>query len=216
MPTSTTTPRSSRVGLPQRIATQRLVLRAWRRTDAPLLKNAIDANLDHLRPWMPWALKEPSSLPVIEQRIDKFDQRFRADSEWSYAIFSEGEKMLYGGIGMRRSNTKGALEIGFWLGQGWTRQGYATEAVNALVDTAFALPNIEGVRIHCDVRNAASSGVARRAGFVQISTIKNDKFDPAAPARDTAVWERTRTPAAPASAGQQKRGFFGWLRSLFS
>jgi RimJ/RimL family protein N-acetyltransferase len=216
MATSTTTPRSSRVGLPQRIATQRLVLRAWRRTDAPLLKNLIDANLEHLRQWMPWALKEPSSLTVIEQRIDKFDQRFRADSEWSYAVFSEGEKMLYGGIGMRRSNTKGALEIGFWLGQGWTKQGHATEAVNALVDAAMALPNIDAVRIHCDVRNAASSAVARRAGFVQTSTLKNDKFDPAAPVRDTAVWERTRLPVEPASAEDQKRGLFGWLKSLFS
>lgn len=190
------------------------MLRAWRRTDAPLLKNAIDANLGHLRQWMPWALNEPSPLPVIEQRIDKFDQRFRADSEWNYAIFSEGEKMLYGGIGMRRSTTKGALEIDFWLGQGWTRHGYATEAVTALVDAALALPNIERIQVRCDVRNAKGGAVAQRAGFSQTGTLKNDKFGVAA-LRDTAVWERSRSPGV-ASLEQPKRGFFGWLKSLFS
>lgn len=190
------------------------MLRAWRRTDAPLLKNAIDANLEHLRRWMPWALKEPSPLTAIEQRIDKFGQRFRADSEWNYAIFSEGEKMLYGSIDVRRSTTKGALEIDFWLGQGWTRQGYATEAVNALVDSAFALPNIDRLQIRCDVRNAKGAAVPQRAGFTQTATLKNDKFGIAA-VRDTALWERSRSPAAIAFE-QPKRGFFDWLRSLFS
>lgn len=207
--------RSSRIGLPQRIATPRLVLRTWRRTDAPLLKSAIDANLEHLRRWMPWALKEPSSLTVIEQRIDKFDQRFRADSEWNYAIFSEGEKMLYGSIEARRSTTKGALEIDFWLGQGWTRKGYATEAVESLVNAAFALPTIERAQIRCDVRNTKGGAVARRAGFSQTGTVKNDKFGIAA-VRDTALWERARSPDAAVPAEPTRRGFFGWLKSLFS
>ena len=189
------------------------MLRAWRLTDAPLLKGAIDANLEHLRRWMPWALNEPSPASVIEQRIDKFDQRFRADSEWNYAIFSDGEKMLYGGIGMRRSTTKGALEIDLWLGEGWTSKGYATEAVKALVDAAFALPNIERVQMRCDVRNAKGCAVASRAGFAQTETLKNDKFGVAA-MRDTAVWERSRTPGA--APEPPRRGFFGWLKSLFS
>jgi len=34
-----------------RIHTSRLVLRCWHPQDAPLLKAAIDTNLEHLRPW---------------------------------------------------------------------------------------------------------------------------------------------------------------------
>jgi RimJ/RimL family protein N-acetyltransferase len=45
-----------------RIHTQRLVLRCWHPTDAPLLKAAIDASLEHLRPWLPWAQYEPTDL----------------------------------------------------------------------------------------------------------------------------------------------------------
>ena len=45
-----------------RIHTRRLVLRCWQPTDAPLLKAAIDASLEHLRPWMLWAQHEPTDL----------------------------------------------------------------------------------------------------------------------------------------------------------
>lgn len=185
------------------------MLRAWRRTDAPLLKAAIDDNLEHLRAYMAWARKEPSSLQIIEQRIDKFDQRFRADSEWSYAIFSSGEKMLYGGAGLHRSTEKGALEIGFWLGKGWTRQGYATEATKALLDVAMKLPGITRVQIRCDVRNTTSSAVAKRAGFSHVDTIKNHVYEPGVPPRDTMVWEY---PARDSSQGAtpKKKGF--WAR----
>jgi hypothetical protein len=37
---------------PYRIETERLVVRCWEPRDAPLLKEAVDASLDHLRPWM--------------------------------------------------------------------------------------------------------------------------------------------------------------------
>ena len=40
---------------PYRIVTERLVLRCWEPRDAAALKEAVDASLDHLRPWMPWA-----------------------------------------------------------------------------------------------------------------------------------------------------------------
>jgi RimJ/RimL family protein N-acetyltransferase len=208
------TARPSRITLPPRIVTARLVLRPWRRTDAPLLKSAIDANLDHLRPWMSWAGKEPSPLAAIELRIDKFDQSFRAESEWLYAVFSAGEKMLYGAAGVHRSTERGALEIGFWIGQGWTRQGFATEAVTALADAALALPGIDRVQIRCDVRNVASVAVARRAGFRHVNTLDNDVHERGATPRNTAVWELSRVALAP-PVTPVKRGFWARLKAFF-
>jgi hypothetical protein len=38
-----------------RIVTARTTIRCWSPSDAPRLKEAIDANVEHLRPWMPWA-----------------------------------------------------------------------------------------------------------------------------------------------------------------
>ena len=56
----------STIKLPDRIDTERLVLRRWRPADAPLLKAAVDASLTHLRPWTPWAVAEPTPLPGVE------------------------------------------------------------------------------------------------------------------------------------------------------
>src|SRR5678815_5969902 len=56
--------------LPDRIVTSRLVLRPWSVADAPVLKALIDANLEHLRAWMPWALNEPSPVEAVAQRIE--------------------------------------------------------------------------------------------------------------------------------------------------
>ncbi len=60
-----------------RIKTLRMVLRCWDPADAPLLKAAIDENLDHLRPWMPWAHDEPEELQAKIERLrvmrGKFD-----------------------------------------------------------------------------------------------------------------------------------------------
>lgn len=44
---------------PVRIITERLVLRCWYEADLELAREAIGSSLEHLRPWMPWALDEP-------------------------------------------------------------------------------------------------------------------------------------------------------------
>ena len=209
MAPKTSTPQrvSARMSFPPSIKTPRLALRVWRHTDAPLLKSAIDANLAHLKAFMPWARREPWSMHMVEQVIDKFDQRYRADSEWSYAIFSEGEKMLYGGLDVRRSTEKGGLDLSFWLAQGWTRQGFATEAVKAMLDVAMKMPGIQRTQIRCDIRNTAASAVAQRAGFKQIDTLKNDVFERGVAPRDTVVWEY---PGTRETAKPKKKGF--WAR----
>ena len=77
---------------PERIATDRLLLRCWRPEDAPLLKATVDANLEHLRAWMPWAMEEPSPLEVVTAKLTKFAENFHAGTEWIYAIFTTDEQ----------------------------------------------------------------------------------------------------------------------------
>ena len=51
------------------IHTRRLVRRCWQPTDVLLLKAAIDANLEHLCPWMLWARHEPEDLHRKIERL---------------------------------------------------------------------------------------------------------------------------------------------------
>jgi RimJ/RimL family protein N-acetyltransferase len=66
------------------------------------------------------------------------------------------------------------------------RKGYATEAVRAVTAAGFQA----GVRrfvLNCDVRNVASQGVARSAGFTHLST--DDRTDPERGHFEEMTWE---------------------------
>ena len=73
-----------------RIVTPRLIVRCWEPRDAPLLKEAIDSSLDHLRPWMPWARHEPQTLAEKVELLREFRGQFDLGANSVYAIFDSG------------------------------------------------------------------------------------------------------------------------------
>ena len=107
-----------------RIHTERTVLRCWDPADAPLLKEAIDASLDHLRPWMPWAENEPEDLPAKVARLRRFRAEFDLGQNFIYGIFDREERRVLGGTGLHLRVGPGALEIGYWIRADETNQGF--------------------------------------------------------------------------------------------
>ena len=61
-----------------RIQTPRLVIRCWDPKDAPLLKQAVDDNIDHLLPWMSWARQEPEPLQAKVERLRSVPRKIRS------------------------------------------------------------------------------------------------------------------------------------------
>ncbi|QDG74601.1 GNAT family N-acetyltransferase [Labrenzia sp. PHM005] len=59
----------------------------------------------------------------------------------------------------------GPVHIGYWLGEPFWGQGFATEAVHALVDHAFMYTDIEELQGSCRVTNPASRRVLVKSGF---------------------------------------------------
>jgi RimJ/RimL family protein N-acetyltransferase len=178
--------------LPDRIVTKRLVLRAWRADDAPVLKLAIDSSLSDLQQWMPWAMTEPSSVAVIAERIDGFASAFANGTEWLFGIFTPDEQLALGGCGLHPRIGPAGLELGYWLGSADSGRGYATEAAEALTRAAFDLPSIDIVEIRCDPRNARSAAVAARLGYELVETLRGNALTPAGEPRDTMVWRFRR------------------------
>lgn len=177
--------------LPEQIATSRLVLRPWRVSDAPVLKALIDANLDHLRAWMPWAMNEPSPVEAIARRIEVFAGHVREATDFTVGIFLGDEAI--GGCGLHRRAGPDTLEIGYWIAAAHVRRGYASEAASALVLLAFSMPHVQYVQIRCDPLNTASAAVPRRLGYTHIETIKADTVTPTGEPRATMVWEISRS-----------------------
>lgn len=57
------------------------------------------------------------------------------------------------------------LEIGYWLGEPYWCKGYATEAVNTLIDAAFRATDIEALYVSCFAINTSSRRVIEKMGF---------------------------------------------------
>lgn len=132
--------------------------------EAPALTRLVARNLEHLRPWMPWARDDPT-----EEANAEFVRR--TIKEWETAVAfgywlreEEGGEMV-GCAGLHGRIGPGGLEIGYWVSEDRVRRGYATASARALTTAAFCTPGIERVEIHCDEANVASAAVPRRLGY---------------------------------------------------
>jgi RimJ/RimL family protein N-acetyltransferase len=189
--------------IPERITTARLLLRCWETSDAPALRAAIDASLDQLREWLPWAIAEPTPVEELAIRLEGFAHRFRAGEDWVFGVFDLRSGAVLGGAGLHRREASDALEIGYWLRADAVGRGLATEAVEALARTALAPGGPTRVEIRCDPTNARSIAVARRTGFRHLRTLVAQARTPGGEPRDTMVWERGYfvDPDGPAAGG---------------
>lgn len=170
------------------IVTPRLVIRCWNPQDAPLLKKAIQANVDHLLPWLPFARNEPEELQVKIERMRYWRSRFDSDVDYTYGIFNDEESRVVGGTGLHKRVGDRAFEIGYWIDHTVINQGYATEVSAALVKTAFEIMDARRVEIHCDPLNRRSAAVPRKLGFIHEATLR-ERF-PAAESEwtDIMIW----------------------------
>ena len=154
------------------IETERLLVRCWSPDDAPLLKDAIDTSLDHLRPWMPWAHAEPQSLPEKAALLRRFRGQFDLDEDYVYGIFTPDESRVLGGTGLHPRVGPNALEIGYWIRADGEGHGFVTEAVAALTRVAFELLRTERMEIRCDPENTRSAAVPLRLGYEHEATLR--------------------------------------------
>ena len=179
------------------VRTPRLLLRRWRSEDAPELEAALEESVQDLKPWIPWRIAKPAPVPELVTRLNGFAADFDGDIEWLYAILSLDDSRLLGGLSLhprdaqRRVPSREAdrVEIGYWLRTGVTGHGYATEAAQAALQLALALPGMTRVEIRCDPRNAKSAAVPRRLGFRHATTVLRPSSGPDDEGGELMVWE---------------------------
>ena len=143
------------------------MIRCYDPRDAQLLKDAVDASIDHLRPWMPWIRFEPQTLEEKVALLRSFRGQFDADDNYIYGIFSRDESELLGGSGFHKRSNEGSLEIGYWVAAGAVRQGIATEVTAVLTRAGFELCGLDRVDLQIDPANELSLGVPRKLGFTE-------------------------------------------------
>lgn len=147
-------------------------MRCWEPRDAPLLKEAVDSSLDHLRAWMPWAHEDPQPLAAKVELLRTFRGKFDLGQEFVYGIFSADESEAVGGSGLHRRSFEGILEIGYWISASRAGQGLGTEAAAAVARVGFEVAGAERIEIRVDPGNAASLAIPRKLGFVEEGTLR--------------------------------------------
>ncbi|GLZ37300.1 GNAT family N-acetyltransferase [Actinokineospora sp. NBRC 105648] len=145
-----------------------VVLRRWTPDDLAEQYRLVVESLEHLKPWMAWALGE-YTLDIARERILDMGRAWESEAEYSYAITVDGRPV--GGCGLMSRIGPGGLELGYWLHPNAVGGGAATAAAAALVEAAFSLPEIDRVEIVHDTANTRSAAIPRRLGFREVARV---------------------------------------------
>lgn len=171
------------------LKTARLMLRAPRREDAhAITRLAGDRRLAVNTARIP----HPYGIDDAEQFIAAVN---RCAGEAVFVITLDDALIGACGVHPRES----IPEIGYWLGVPFWGHGYATEAVRAVIDHAFADLRHEALQAGARVSNPASRRVLEKCGFqwtgVQLSRIR--AINSAAPTDrfrlDRKLWESLKS-----------------------
>lgn len=157
---------------PYVIRTERLTIRCWEPRDAPLLGDALDSSLEHLRPWMPWAHDEPTPLDERIDRLRRFRGMFDLGQDYIYGLFTRDETEVVGGSGLHTRVGDDAFEIGYWLRASRVGEGLVREAVAALTYVAFRVCHVDRVEIRIEPENERSLAVPRALGYTEEGTLR--------------------------------------------
>jgi RimJ/RimL family protein N-acetyltransferase len=181
------------IDLPSSIETDRLVMRSPRAGDGPLLLPAVTESLPELRRFLaslPWVAVE-QSLEASEVYCRNAEANFLARKDLPFLLFEKATGELVGAAGLHRAVwTTPKVEVGYWGRTSKSRQGFISEAVEAL--TRFAFDHLRAVRVELvtDEENHESRRLAVRCGFQLEGTLRHERRAPDGTLRNTCLYAR--------------------------
>ena len=184
------------IDVPERLETERLVLRCPRPGDGPAVNVAVCESLEGLRPWMPWAKAAPS-IDDSEAYCRRMHAKFLLREDLVLLIFERGSDgaagPVLGAVGLHRIDwVARCFEIGYWRRKGLGGLGIVSEAVRGLARMAWDRLDARRLEIRMDEDNVPSRNVAERAGFTFEGLLRLNALAPDGSARSTRVYARVR------------------------
>ncbi len=127
------------------------------------LKAVVQANLEQLKTWMPWATDDysiESSRDFIKRNLKEF-----AETEsFSASITLDGK--FAGAVGFHNLDlTNKSAHIGYWLAKEVQGKGIMTRCCRVLIDYLFNVLELNRIQINCNIENTKSRAVPERLGF---------------------------------------------------
>lgn len=161
--------------LPDRIVSQRLVLRAPQATDAATIFASYTTDIDVARYmiWQPHAVVSESKA-FIAACIRAWAGKDRRP----YVLALHGSE--HTPIGMLEARRLGTalVDIGYVLARAHWGQALMPEAIMALTDVMLAMPSIFRVQATCDIDNEPSARTLEKSGFVREAVLQRYTVHP--------------------------------------
>jgi RimJ/RimL family protein N-acetyltransferase len=166
----------SLINFPEEFTTERLLIRKPLPGDGKAVYAAMQASLNELKPWMPWAHTNQSEQDV-EANIRDSIAKFITREDLRLHILDKVTGEFIGSSGLHRIDwAVPKFEIGYWIDAHYTGQGYITEATEAITNFAFQVLKAKRVEIRCDSKNSRSRAIPERLGFTLEGILKNNSI----------------------------------------
>jgi [ribosomal protein S5]-alanine N-acetyltransferase len=113
------------------------------------------------------------TLPLVMDRL----RRLPAEAPWwNWLVVRQDSAQVVGSVALGgRPASDGAVLLGYAMYPGQEGQGYATEAVKAMVEWAFAQPEVRIVRALAPVWNTPAVHVAEKVGMRPVASDEDDE-----------------------------------------
>jgi [ribosomal protein S5]-alanine N-acetyltransferase len=149
-----------------RIQTNHIIIRDFERKDAENLYQIVrEKNIFRFMP--DWA-ENNDSPKAFWGYIDWHQTQKNSTDVYEnkrYAIALPDTDEMIGMVGMGLEDTVNEVEVAYFMSEKYQRNGYAKEAINALVDWCFNVSDIKYLILTIDCANIPSCNLAEKCGF---------------------------------------------------
>jgi RimJ/RimL family protein N-acetyltransferase len=145
-----------------------VTLRTPVRADAPAVAAAVQASLEAIQPWMPWATDDYG----IGHAMAWITGELEPDAVGFVIVDDDGQ--IVGSCGLNGFDVLNLrANLGYWLRPDRTGRGYATAATRLVAAHGFDRLDLQRIEIIMSVENEPSRRVAERAGALHEGVLRN-------------------------------------------
>lgn len=155
------------------LQTQRLLLRPIQLDDKQTLFDyRKDEETNKYQGWI------PKTIGDVEEFIGKLEPQLNIPKSWfQMAIIEKENQVFIGDLGIHfLEESSQQVELGYTLNKKFQGKGYATEAINTVINYLFSELNKHRITTSVDPENSPSFKLLERLGFIKEAHFRESLF----------------------------------------
>lgn len=152
---------------PTELTSQRLSFRRYSAGDGAMYHQMLQVNWAHLYEFMPQEHLGIGSADDAEVVLARLAAEWESRDLFIFGVWEQASGAYVGECYLANPHWEvPCIEVGYFIVQARTGEGYATEAAHAMLRYAFVELGVTRVELQCRLDNTASQRVAEHCGFM--------------------------------------------------